>query len=185
MTMQVGSAPASASALSAYADNIADEADREEAKLLKSRKAARQSNMVDAARTKIEERRRAADEDLKAAQDKANGSFWGNIIGLVLGVILIVVGAIFFPPLVAVGAAIIAAGGALGGAIGAKNAKDNEEASAEATEKADSAELMEKLYEKQVEDDLETIRQINQLIQQRWQDARQREAAENRWTLQG
>lgn len=176
-----------AGALGTYADHISDEADREEAKLLKARKANRNEQMIDSARTKIEQRRIAADENLEAAQDKAKGTKMGSLFGIFLAVIAIVVavvvpgiGTMAGAALIGLGAVLMGTGTALGGAIGAGKAKDNEEAAAEATEQADAAELMEKLLEKEVEDDNEAIRQLNQQMQQRWQDARQRESAENR-----
>ena len=188
--MNMGPVQPGAASLGAYADAISDEADREEAKLLKSRKASRNEALIDNAERKIEQRKVAADEELKAAQDKADGGMFGGFIGIFLAVAAIVCACVIpglstavVAAILALGAGALGAGSAVGGAVGAKNAEDNEEAAAEATEQADSAELMEKLLERQIDDDGELIRQVNQQMTQRWQDARQRENAENRVEL--
>jgi len=183
MSMPVGTGVPNAAMLSALADQKTDEANREDQELLRARKANRTSNSVDAARTKIENRKKAADENLQAAKDKANGSIIGGVIGIFLLVVAIAAAVALGPVgiglaagALAIGGGLLAAAPAIGGAIGGAAAADNEEAAAVATKDADSAELMEKLFEKQGEDDGELIRQNAQTIQQLWQDARKRQA---------
>ncbi|MEL7372185.1 MAG: hypothetical protein AAFN74_24885 [Myxococcota bacterium] len=92
---------------------------------MRARKANRTSNSVDAARTKIENRKKAADENLQAAKDKANGSIIGGAIGILLLAVAIAAAVALGPVgiglaagALAIGGGLLAASPAIGGATG-------------------------------------------------------------------
>jgi hypothetical protein len=182
----------SASALAAYADSKVDDNVREDLKLNRSRRSAALQSHVDAARNQIELNKEAADERLQAAKDKADGGFWGGIIGIILAVVAIVagiiccctgVGAVVGAALIGLGAACLAAGSSVGGAAGAKAAEDNEENADALKERADNAGVDEKVYEKTQEDLRDQIKSQENQLNQIWQDARKRRAEENKVIL--
>ena len=166
----------STAALSAHADKASDDSAREDmkgARSARNRKIAALKARLDKLAT---ERKKVADQRLKASKKKAGGMFSGGLVGLVGALCL------FIPGLQIVGAICLAfqAAGAIANGAAQKSATKNEAKAAELEKEISSVEKEIKDLEKEEGDAHDKMREAAKAQEQVFADARKRDTEYNR-----
>jgi len=127
---------------------------------------------IEAKTNAIEKQKQESDSRFEANKSRTSGGLLGGLIGGILGIAVVVVGIIFCPPLVAVGAALIGFGPMIGGAFGESAAEDDDEAAKNYGDQAHHYELEVTQAEKERGDADSQVQEINQRLRQSLEDAR-------------